>query len=191
MAAIQIVNEETLSDKKYPLKYITLQKPDREGNMRRQQKEVYYRPDAVSILLVDKQARQFLFTRQFRLAAFLNGNDSGYLLEACAGMIDETETPEQTAAREVVEETGYEISGLEKTGAVYTSPAGITEYVHLFVANYKSESSHAKRGGLASEGEDIELVEMDFDEALQKLQSGQIKDAKTLMLLQHYFLANK
>jgi GDP-mannose pyrophosphatase NudK len=187
MAAIQIVNKETLSDKKYPLKYITLQKPDQEGNMQEQQKEVYYRPDAVSILLVDKQARKFLFTRQFRLAAFLNGSDSGYLLEACAGIIDKTETPEQTAAREVMEETGYEISGLEKTGAVYTSPAGITEYV----ANYKSESSHAKRGGLASEGEDIELVEMDFDEALQKLQSGQIKDAKTLMLLQHYFLANK
>jgi GDP-mannose pyrophosphatase NudK len=152
MAAIQIVNKETLSDKKYPLKYITLQKPDQEGNMQEQQKEVYYRPDAVSILLVDKQARKFLFTRQFRLAAFLNGSDSGYLLEACAGIIDKTETPEQTAAREVMEETGYEISGLEKTGAVYTSPAGITEYVHLFVANYKSKAHMPNAADLLPKG---------------------------------------
>lgn len=188
MATIQILNKETLSDKKYPLKYFTLQKPNADGEFHRKEVEVYFRPDAVSVLLIDEDKRQFLLTRQFRLPAYLNGSDSGYLLEACAGLIDEDETPEATARREVEEETGYQINELTRIGAVYTSPGGITEYVHLFFANCCEKDKHSEGGGLKEEGEDIELVPVSFDDARRRLMNGEFRDAKMVMLLQRYFL---
>ncbi|WP_158826489.1 NUDIX domain-containing protein [Mucilaginibacter lacusdianchii] len=188
MADIQITNRETLSERKYPLKYFSYQKPNADGNMHNMEAEVYYRPDAVAVLLYDEAQKKFLLTRQFRMPTFLNGNDTGYLLEACAGLIDEGEEPEQSAIREVAEETGLKIQEVVKAGATYTSAGGITEYLHLFVAPYDSSKKHSKTGGLPEEGEDIELIELNFDEARQMLKNQQIKDAKTIMLLQHYFL---
>jgi GDP-mannose pyrophosphatase NudK len=188
MSTIQILNKETLSDKKYPLQYISFEKPDETGEFHNQEKEVYFRPDAVAVLLADKEHKKILLTRQFRLPTFLNGNDSGYLLEACAGIIDENETPEQTVFREVGEETGYEPFDIEKIGGGYTCPGGTTEYMHLFRAGYHSEKDHAQYGGLKAEGESIELVEMGFDEARQLMTSGAVRDVKTLLLLQHFFM---
>lgn len=156
--------------------------------MHEQVNEVYFRPDAVAVLLVDPQRKNFLLTRQFRLPTFLNGNEKGYLVETCAGLIDEGETPEQAVRREVEEETGYPLSGLEKIGGIYTSAGGITEFVHLFVAGYESDGPHGKGGGKPGEGEDIELLEISFDEARAHLKQGAVRDAKTLLLLQHYFL---
>src|ERR1700761_7851636 len=121
MANIQILDKETLSDKKYPLKYFRFEKPDLNGKFHNQEREVYFRPDAVAVLLVDDKQKKILLTRQFRLPAFLNGSDSGYLTEACAGLIDENESEEQTAHREVEEETGYQITNLEKIAGAYTS----------------------------------------------------------------------
>ncbi|MCR8557967.1 NUDIX domain-containing protein [Mucilaginibacter sp. BJC16-A38] len=186
MASIQILNKETLSDKKYPLQYISFEKPDKEGVFHNHEREVYFRPDAVGVLLVDEGQRKILLTKQFRLPAFLNGSDSGYLVETCAGIIDENETPEQTAHREAEEETGYQIKELEKIASAYTSAGGITEFVHLFIANYISEKDHPKTGGL--EGEDIQLIELGFDEAREKLKQGEFRDAKTIILLQHFFM---
>jgi GDP-mannose pyrophosphatase NudK len=188
MADIQIVNRETLSEHKYPLKLFTYQKPDADNEMQDMQAEVYYRPDAAAVLLYNAAEMKFLLTRQFRLPTFLNGNDTGYLLETCAGLIDEAETPEETAIREVAEETGYKIADVTKIGAAYTSAGGITEYIHLFLAPYDSSMQSGEGGGLPEEGENIELVELSFDEARQMLKNQQIKDAKTIMLLQHYFL---
>ena len=188
MASIQILNKETLSDKQYLLQYISYEKPGADGVFHNQEREVYFRPDAVSVLLVDEIQKKILLTRQFRLPAFLNGSDSGSLVEACAGLIDENESPEQTARREVEEETGYKLKALEKIGGAYTSAGGITEFVHFFVGNYDTQAGHAKFGGLKEEGEDIELVEMRFDEALEKLKRGEFRDAKTIILLQHFFL---
>lgn len=156
--------------------------------MHEQTNEVYFRPDAVAVLLVDAKAQTFLLARQFRLPAFLNGSEKGYLVETCAGLIDEAETPEQAARREVEEELGYPISGLEKIGGIYTSAGGITEFVHLFIADYHAKSDHTQGGGKASEGEDIELVTLSFSDARGQVKSGAIRDAKTLLLLQHYFL---
>ena len=188
MSTIQILNKETRSDKKYLLQVISYEKPDAEGVFHNQQKEVYFRPDAVSVLLIDRQQKKLLLTKQFRLPAFLNGSDSGYLIEACAGLIDENETPEQTVRREVEEETGYQVNELEKIGGAYTSAGGITEFVHFFTAGYTSEAGHAKFGGLKDEGEEIELIEMRFDEAKEKLKQAVFLDAKTIILLQHFFL---
>ncbi|MDB5140224.1 MAG: GDP-mannose pyrophosphatase NudK [Mucilaginibacter sp.] len=190
MATIQILNKETLSDKKYPLKYISFEKPDADGTFHNQQKEVYFRPDAVAVLLVDEKQKKLLLTKQFRLAAFLNGNDSGYIIEVCAGLIDNEETPEQTALREVEEETGYEVSDLEKIAGAYSSPSGVTEFLHLFIAKYNSDKNHYKTGGLKEEGESIELIELSFEEAKEKLKQSEFRDIKTILLLQHFFISH-
>lgn len=188
MASVQILEKQILDGTKYPLEMIRFQKPDMKGKMHDDEAEVYYRPDAVGVLLVDKHKKKLLFTRQFRLPTFLNGNDTGYLNEVCAGLIDETETPEQTAKREAKEETGYEISSLEKIAGVYSSAGGITEFLHLYVALYDSTAKHEQGGGLAAESEAIELVEMSFDDAKEKLRLSEFKDAKTVILLQHIFM---
>lgn len=133
MATINIIQRETIPGTQYPLQRINFQKPDREGEMHEQVNEVYFRPDAVTALLTDPKAKKFLLARQFRLPTFLNGSEKGYLLETCAGLIDEGETPEQAARREVEEETGCQVGDLEKIGGVYTSAGGITELVHLFI----------------------------------------------------------
>jgi GDP-mannose pyrophosphatase NudK len=190
MKNIEILNQELLSDRKYPLKDITYNKPDLHGNLHQQKSEVYFRPDAVAVLLVDLDKKVFLLTRQFRMPTYLNGNKSGYILEACAGLIDEGESPEETAKREVKEETGYSIDDLNKVGAIYTSGGGITEYLHLFIARLDSAGPHEDGGGLEEEGENIEIVTVSFQQAEEELRNGKINDAKTLMLLQHYFMYN-
>ena len=188
VATIQILKKQTLSEKKYPLKYISFEKPDAEGEFHNLEKEVYFRPDAVAVLPVDIKHKRLLLTKQFRLPTFLNGNDNGYLVEACAGLVDGDETPEQTASREAEEETGYQISELVKVAGGYSSPAATTEFLHLFLAAYSSKKGHAKYGGLKNEGEDIELVEMSFDEARLQLNEGAFRDIKTILLLQHFFM---
>lgn len=188
MATIQIINKETLSDRKYPLEYIRFEKPGRDGTMLDKENEVYFRPDAVSVLLVDKKRSTLLLTRQFRMPTFLNGNDTGYMLEACAGLIDDNETPEQTVIREVMEEMGYEIDGAEKVAGAYSSGGGITEFVHFFIAYYTPDRKKGSGGGVAAEGEDIEVIELKIADARKKLSNGEFKDAKTILLLQHYFL---
>ena len=188
MATIHIIDRQTIPGTQYPLQTIRFQKPGLEGQLHEQKNEIYFRPDAVAVLLADHTNKQIIFTRQFRLPTFLNGNDSGYLLETCAGLIDDGETPEQAAHREVGEETGYPISELMKIGAVYSSAGGITEYLHLFIASCDCKAQHGKGGGKAGEGEDIELVQLSFVEAREKLMTGGFRDAKTMILLQHYFL---
>jgi len=188
MKDIKILNKETLIERKYPLKWITYRQPNRNGDMQEKEKEVYFRPDSVTVLLVEEQKEKLLLTKQFRLPTFLNGNDTGYLLETCAGLIDVGETPEETAHREVEEETGYEIKELTKVGGVYTSAGGLTEFLHLYTARYESDENHESYGGLKEEGEEIKLVELGFEEARAKLLSGEINDAKTMILLQHFFM---
>src|ERR1700712_2429982 len=147
MSTINIIRRDTIPGTKYPLQKISFQKPDLKGRMHEQENEVYFRPDAVAVLLADNKAQKFLLAKQFRLPTFLNGSEKGYLVETCAGLIDEGETPEQAARREVEEETGYLVSDLEKIGGIYTSAGGITEFVHLFTANYDSGGAHGKGGG--------------------------------------------
>lgn len=189
MAAIQILDKQAIGGTIYPLKKVKFEKPDLQGKMHDTENEVYFRPDAVGVLLVDETKEIVLLTRQFRMPAYLNGSESGYLIEACAGLIGETETPEQTLRREVTEETGYEVLSFEKIAGVYSSAGGITEYLHLFVAKFDSTATAEAGGGLASENEAVEIIKWKFAEAKEQLKRGGIRDAKTLILLQHYFLA--
>jgi GDP-mannose pyrophosphatase NudK len=191
MGDIRVFNQEILSDKKYPLKEISFEKPGKHGDKIKQLHEVYYRPDAVAVLMVDLKEEKILLTRQFRIPTFLNGNESGYLVETCAGLIDDMESPEEAAVREAGEETGYIISNLQKVGGVYPSAGGLTEYVHLFIAEYDSKGKHDLGGGLEEEGENIENLEFGFQEAFEKVKNASFNDSKTLLLLQHFFLTRE
>jgi GDP-mannose pyrophosphatase NudK len=188
MESVKILDQQTLSARKFPLKYITYQRPGKDSQPKQHEAEVYYRPNAVAVLLYNDELETFLLARQFRLPSYLNGDTTGYLTETCAGLIDEGETPEQAAIREVKEELGYEISNLEPAGAVYTSAGGITEYIYLFLATFSEAQKKGLGGGLPEEGEEIELVRIGYNDAHDMLKNGKLNDAKTVMLLQHYFL---
>jgi nudix-type nucleoside diphosphatase (YffH/AdpP family) len=187
MDTATITKTETLSDVKYTLKNFDYQLKTNDKTTDKKA-EVYFRPDAVAVLLYNPERQTFLLTRQFRLPSYLNGNPSGYMIEACAGLIDDGESPEEAAKREVSEELGYQITELEKAGSAYSSVGGITEIVHLFMAKYAPEMKTGEGGGLEEESEDVEKLELSFEDARQKLKNAAFTDMKTVLLLQHYFL---
>jgi GDP-mannose pyrophosphatase NudK len=188
MSKIKITQTKQLSNQRFQLNTYTYLKPNVSGKMQEHNAEVYFRPDAVALLLYDENERKFLLTRQFRFPTYLNQNPDGYIVEVCAGLIDEGETPVQAVIREAKEEVGYTVTSPENVGAYYTSAGGITELIHLFIAPYDANQPRSGGGGLPEEGEEIDILELDFDEALQLIKENKLNDAKTVMLLQHYFL---
>lgn len=185
MPDIKIINKETLSCTKYLLEEITFTYTARDGKTRDVKREVYHRGSGAAILLYDPKRKTVLLAEQFRLPSYLKDKQGGYLLETCAGMVDQGELPEESIIREVEEEMGYRISEIEKIGEGFMSPAAITEYIHLFLGKYSPEMRVSEGGGKESEGEDIRLIELSFDEAREKLLNGRINDIKTILLLQH------
>jgi GDP-mannose pyrophosphatase NudK len=153
-----------------------------------QEREVYDHGDAVAVLLYNMEKRTVLLTKQFRLPTYFNGNPSGELLEVCAGIVENGESPDTTTKREILEETGYKIDEVEKLLEAYSSAGVLTELLHLYLASYSDDQKTEKGGGLKEEGEDIQLVELDFEQANSMMRSGGIKDAKTIILLQHFLL---
>jgi nudix-type nucleoside diphosphatase (YffH/AdpP family) len=183
MAEVKINGEEILSQQKTVLKKIDFSLQQIDGTWQDQQREVFDHGNAVTALLYNKEKRTVLLTKQFRIATFLNGNKSGMLLEACAGLLEEGETPEQTMLREIKEETGYEVKTVEKLFDAYSSPGAYKELVHYFLAPVTEKQKTGEGGGLAEEGEDVKLVELPFEKAVQMVSNGEIKDAKTIVLL--------
>ncbi len=147
-------------------------------------REVFHRGHGASVLMYNLEKKTVLLIKQFRIPTYLEGNPSGILLEACAGSID-NEPPEACIRREALEETGYELQEVSQVFAAYMSPGAMTEIIYGFVAPYDATMKKAKGGGLASENEDIEVVELSFNDAWQLVKQQQIQDAKTIMLLQH------
>jgi len=186
---IQIDKTEILSDNWYTLKKVafTIQKKD--GSFEQQSREAYDRGNGAVILLYNTESGMVILTRQFRLPTFINGNPSGMMIEACAGLLD-NDHPEECIKRETEEETGYKITHVEKIFEAYMSPGSVTEILHFFIAEYSKEMKITDGGGLEDEGEDIEVLELGIDEALKMIESGDIKDAKTIMLLQYIKLKN-
>jgi len=181
---IQITKTELLSDNWYLLNKVTFEFTPENGEPEIQRREVYDRGNGAAILLYNKKKRTVILTRQFRLPTFLNGNETGMMIEVCAGLLDE-KNPEDCIKRETEEETGYRIQDVKKVFEAYMSPGAVTEILYFFTAEYQPEMKVSEGGGLASEHEYIEVLEINFNEAMKMVYNGEIKDAKTIMLLLH------
>ncbi|WP_343535191.1 GDP-mannose pyrophosphatase NudK [Pedobacter sp.] len=184
MSDINILSTEILSDNWYVLNKVTYEITQSDGSKQVQNREAYDRGNGAAILLYNVAQRTIILTRQFRLPTFLNGNPSGMLIEACAGLLDQ-DNPEDCIKRETEEETGYQINEVTKVFEAYMSPGSVTEIIHFFIAAYDKSMKMHHGGGLAHEEEHIEVLEFQFETALKMVDSGQIKDAKTIMLIQH------
>ncbi|WP_316842311.1 GDP-mannose pyrophosphatase NudK [Pedobacter gandavensis] len=181
---VKILETEVLSDNWYTLRKITYEYLKKDGSKQVQSREAYDRGNGAVILLYNKELHKVILTRQFRLPTFLNGNESGMLIEACAGLLD-TDNPEDCIKRETEEETGYQITEVKKVFEAYMSPGSVTEILYFFVAEYNQSMKVNEGGGLEHEEENIEVLEVDIEKALQMVENGEIKDAKTIMLLQY------
>lgn len=186
---VKILKTEVLSDNWYTLRKITYEILTNGGTLQTQSREAYDRGNGATILLYNKSQRTVILTRQFRLPTFVNGNETGMLIEACAGLLD-TDNPEACIKRETEEETGYKISDVRKVFEAYMSPGSVTEILHFFIAEYSKEMKVSEGGGLEHEQENIEVLEIDIDQAVHMIETGEIKDGKTIMLLQHLKLKN-
>lgn len=181
---ITILKTDILSDNWYTLNKVTFNVRKKDGTTETQSREAYDRGNGAVILLYNKASNTVILTRQFRLPTYINGNATGMLIEACAGLLDD-DNPEDCIKRETEEETGYKISKVEKVFEAYMSPGSVTEILHFFIAEYSNEMKVTDGGGLEEEGENIEVLELSFEKALTMIDTGEIKDAKTIMLLQH------
>ncbi len=184
MEQIKIVNEVLLSDNWYSLKKYTYEILKKDGSLQKQTREVYDRGNGAAILLYNKENKSVILTRQFRLPSFVNGNTEGDLIEVCAGLLDQ-DKPEEAIKRETEEETGYRIQSVWKIFEAYMSPGSVTEILYFFIAEYTPSMKVHEGGGVRQEQEDIEVLEMKFDQAFSMIETGDIKDAKTIMLLQY------
>jgi GDP-mannose pyrophosphatase NudK len=186
---VKILQTEILSDSWYTLRKITYEYQKKDGKWSKQNREAYDRGNGATILLYNKESRTVILTRQFRLPSFINGNSSGMLIEACAGLLDK-DNAEDCIKRETEEETGYKVSDVRKIFEAYMSPGSVTEILYFFVAAYSKSMKVNDGGGVEHEQEDIEVLELPFDEAMQMIDTGEIKDGKTIMLLQYAKLKN-
>lgn len=173
-----------LSDNWYILKKATFDYLGTNGEWETFSREVYDRGNGATILLYNKEKSTVILTSQFRMPTYLNGNEDGYMIEACAGLLD-LDNPEDCIRRETEEETGYKITSVQKVFEAYMSPGSVTEILYFFTAEYTKDMKVSDGGGLEEETENIEVLELPFAKALEMVKTGEIKDAKTIMLLQY------
>jgi len=186
---IKILENKILSDNWYVLRKITYEYRKKNGQWEEQSREAYDRGNGAAILLYNTNQKTVILTRQFRMPSFINGNASGMLIEACAGLLDK-DNPEDCIRRETEEETGYKIKDVRKIFEAYMSPGSVTEILYFFIAEYSSDMKIHEGGGVDEEQENIEVLEIGIDRAMKMIESGEIKDAKTIMLLQYVKLHN-
>jgi nudix-type nucleoside diphosphatase (YffH/AdpP family) len=184
---VKIDSSVLLSDNWGKLNKVKYEYQLKDGSWQIQEREVYNRGNGAVILLYNKEKKTVILTRQFRLPTWFNGNTDGLMIEACAGMLDEKD-PEDCIRRETEEETGYSLSDVRKIMEVYMSPGSVTEILYFFVGAYSDAMKISEGGGLDKEQENIEVLELPFVKAIQMIDSGDIKDAKTIMLLQYAYI---
>jgi nudix-type nucleoside diphosphatase (YffH/AdpP family) len=180
---VRVRDVRVLSDHWYVLKTTRFDFLRRDGQWQTQQRETYDRGNGAAILLYDLLRRTVVLTRQFRYPAFVNGHDD-LMVEVPAGLLDAT-TPEECIRAEAEQEAGIRVRAPRKVFEAFMSPGAVTERLHFFVAEYDAADRIGAGGGLQDEGEDIEVFELPFDEALAMVERGEIVDAKTMMLLQY------
>jgi nudix-type nucleoside diphosphatase (YffH/AdpP family) len=186
---IKIIEDKILSDNWYVLRKITYEYSKEDGTTLTQTREAYDRGNGATILLYNKDQQTVILTRQFRLPTFINGSETGMLIEACAGLLDK-DNPEDCIRRETEEETGYKIAEVRKVFEAYMSPGSVTEILHFFIAAYTKEMKVTEGGGVEHEEENIEVLEINIEDAMKMIVNGEIKDGKTIMLLQYIKLNN-
>ena len=179
---IRILKQEILSDNYCQLKKVSFTQRRRDGSVQEQTREVYANSGGTAVLLYNRERRTVLLTRQFHIGAHLAGHD-GYVIEVPAGNLDDTDPGEQARA-ELCEETGFRGRALRKVIEFFPNPSSLTETVHCFLGEYGERDRQGLGGGKEEEGEDIEVLEMDVDEAFRQVKAGGIADAKTVILLQ-------
>jgi len=179
---IDVIKDKILSENYFVLRNITYDLTRKNGEVIRHKREVYDRGNGATILLYNRDKHTVVLIRQFRVATWVNGNEDGRLIETCAGLLDDDE-PEACIRKEAIEETGYRVGEVRKVFELYMSPGGVTEIVHFFIAEY-DDSLRANAGG-GVEDEDIEVLEIPFSCALEMVANGDIRDGKTVILLQY------
>ena len=184
--SIKNIQKRTLSDQWYLLEKYTYEYQREDGSWETQEREAYDRGNGACVLLYDPERRTVILTRQFRMPTFINGNknDGGMMIEACAGLLD-GDHPEDCIRKEAEEETGYDVKNVEKVMEAYTSPGAVTEIMHFFMAEYDASMRIGEGGGAEDETENIEVLEFPFVRAMEMIKTGEIKDAKTIILLQY------
>lgn len=180
---VRVRDVRVLTSNWYVTRATTFDYQHADGSWTVEERETYDRGDGATILLYEPSARTVLLTRQFRFPVYVNEHPDGMLLETAAGLLDEDD-PQTAIRREAEEETGYVVGDVEHVFDVYMSPGSVTERLHFFAAPYRrGDVLDGSRAGLADEGEDIEVLELAFDDALDRI-GRDIVDAKTIMLLQ-------
>jgi nudix-type nucleoside diphosphatase (YffH/AdpP family) len=180
---IRVKDVRVLSDNYATLRNTTFEWRRADGEWQTQQRETFDRGNAATVLPYNLASRTVLLAKQFRFPAYVNGHDD-LMIEAAAGLLDD-ESPEVRIRLEAEEEIGYRLHDVKKIFEAFMSPGAVTEKLHFFIAEYEPEMKVGNGGGLAHEGEDIEVLELIIDEALAMIADGRICDAKTIMLLQY------
>ncbi len=181
---VKNIEHTLLSDNYYTLNKVTFDYLMKSGKWVNQMREVYDRGDGAGILLYNKQKKTVILTKQFRMPTYLNDNKDGFLVEITAGMLDK-DNPETCVIRETEEEVGYRLKEVKKVYEAYSSPGVMTEKMHFFIGEYTDDMKVNDGGGLDSEHEDIEVLEIPFTEAVSMLNNGGIYDTRTIVLLQY------
>lgn len=181
---VSLVSEEVLSNNWYTLRKYTFDYQRADGKWERQSREAYDRGNGATILLYNIEKQTVILTRQFRLPTYTNGNETGMLIEACAGLLDK-DNAEDCIKRETEEETGYKIKSVKKIFEAYMSPGSVTEILYFFIAEYSADMKVNDGGGCETEQENIEVMEIPFANAVKMIGTGEIKDAKTMLLIQY------
>ncbi|WP_286790901.1 NUDIX domain-containing protein [Thalassospira sp. UBA4513] len=184
---VRVSDIDCLSDNWYRLYRVSFDLKRSDGSWQSQTREAYERGNGAGILLYNRADRTVVLTRQFRLPSFVNGNEDGMLIEVPAGVLDDRD-PASAVIAEVEEETGYKIGKPRQVFDLFMSPGSVTERLHLFIAEVTRDHREGDGGGLHEEGEDIHVLEIGFDDIIPMMADGRIRDAKTVILLQHALL---
>jgi len=181
---IKNIKKKLLSDNWYTLNKFTYDYHKEDGSWEAQEREAYDRGNGAAILLYNRKKGTVVLTRQFRMPTYVNGNPNGMMIEVCAGLLDGN-NPEECIKKEVEEETGYQIDNVQKVFESYMSPGSVTEILHFFIGAYEEKMKIGEGGGAHDETENIEVLEFSFDVAMNMVKRSEIRDAKTILLLQY------
>lgn len=181
---IKDIERTVLSDNWYTLNKYSFKYQKADGTWETQHREAYDRGNGAAILLYNSKKGTVVLTKQFRMPTYVNGNEDGMMIEVCAGLLD-GDNPADCVRKEAEEETGYQVSKVKKVIETFMSPGSVTEILYLFIGEYDESMKVSEGGGAEEETENIEVLEIAFSKAMEMLTTGEIKDAKTILLLQY------